>query len=31
MLIINNEIVADVLTMEDCIRAQEEAFKTARE
>lgn len=27
MLIINNEIVADVLTMEDCIRAQEEAFK----
>ena len=27
MLIINNEIVADVLTMGDCIRAQEEAFK----
>jgi len=27
MLVINNEIVADVLTMEDCIRAQEEAFK----
>ena len=27
MLVINNEIVADVLTMEDCIRVQEEAFK----
>jgi alanine dehydrogenase len=27
MLVINNEIVADVLTMEDCIRAQEDAFK----
>lgn len=27
MLIINNEIVAEVLTMEDCIRAQEEAFR----
>ncbi|MBT3791421.1 MAG: ornithine cyclodeaminase family protein [Rhodospirillales bacterium] len=27
MLIINNQIVADLLTMEDCIKAQEEAFK----
>ncbi|MEE8517216.1 MAG: ornithine cyclodeaminase family protein [Alphaproteobacteria bacterium] len=27
MLIINNEIVADLLTMEDCLRVQEEAFK----
>lgn len=27
MLVINNEIVGDVLTMADCIRAQEEAFK----
>ncbi|NKB20101.1 MAG: ornithine cyclodeaminase family protein [Alphaproteobacteria bacterium] len=27
MLIINNEIVADVLEMADCIRVQEEAFK----
>ena len=27
MLIINNEIVADVLEMSDCIRVQEEAFK----
>ena len=27
MLIINNEIVAEVLTMEDCISAQEEAFR----
>ncbi|MGY9005512.1 MAG: ornithine cyclodeaminase family protein [Alphaproteobacteria bacterium] len=27
MLIINNQIVADLLTMDDCIKAQEEAFK----
>ncbi len=27
MLIINNEIVAEVLTMADCIRVQEEAFR----
>ena len=27
MLIINNDIVHDILTMEDCIRVQEEAFK----
>lgn len=27
MLVINNEIVAEVLTMADCIRAQEEAFR----
>ncbi len=27
MLIINNELVARVLTMDECIRAQEEAFK----
>ena len=27
MLIINNEVVAEVLTMADCIRAQEEAFR----
>jgi alanine dehydrogenase len=27
MLVINNEIVAEVLTMADCIRVQEEAFR----
>ena len=27
MLIINNDLVAQVLTMDECIRAQEEAFK----
>jgi alanine dehydrogenase len=27
LLVINNEIVAEVLTMQDCISAQEEAFK----
>lgn len=27
MLIINNEMVSKILTMEDCIRVQEEAFK----
>jgi alanine dehydrogenase len=27
MLIINNELVAQLLTMEDCIRVQEEAFR----
>ena len=27
MLIINNELVSELLTMEDCIRVQEEAFK----
>jgi ornithine cyclodeaminase/alanine dehydrogenase-like protein (mu-crystallin family) len=27
MLIINNELVSQLLTMEDCIRVQEEAFK----
>jgi alanine dehydrogenase len=27
MLIINNELVSELLTMEDCIHAQEEAFK----
>jgi alanine dehydrogenase len=27
MLIINNELVAQLLTMDDCIRVQEEAFK----
>src|SRR5260221_12788535 len=27
MLIINNELVSQLLTMEDCIRVQEEAFR----
>src|SRR4030095_7864338 len=27
MLIINNDLVSELLTMEDCIRVQEEAFR----
>ena len=27
MLVINNELVAELLTMNDCIRVQEEAFR----
>ena len=27
MLIINNDVVSQLLTMEDCIRVQEEAFQ----
>ena len=26
MLLINNDLVSELLTMEDCIRVQEEAF-----